>query len=96
MLVLSRQRDESILLFLFDILAIVGIIMVCYAVQSNQLKSAEGTSGSRPCCVTASADFTLMEKMHLLTEVYGKDPEFSKEATGIVRGNISKALKKSS
>lgn len=39
------------------------------------------------------ANFTLMEKMQYMTEYFGKDPEYSKEARDIVRGNISRQLK---
>lgn len=42
------------------------------------------------------ANFTLMEKMQYLTEFFGKDPEFTKEATDIVRGNICRSLKETS
>ena len=34
----------------------------------------------------------LMEKLQYLTEFFGKDPEFSKEAQDIVRSNICKSL----
>jgi cyclopropane fatty-acyl-phospholipid synthase-like methyltransferase len=39
------------------------------------------------------ANFTLMEKMQYLTEYFGNDPNFSKEAQDIVRSNICKKLK---
>jgi len=39
------------------------------------------------------ANFTLMEKMQYLTEYFGNDPMFSKEAQDIVRSNICRALK---
>lgn len=35
---------------------------------------------------------TLMEKMKYMSEFFDKDPEFTKEARDIVRGNICKAL----
>ena len=38
------------------------------------------------------ADFSLIEKMRYLTGYFDKDPEFSREARDIVRGNISKKL----
>ena len=34
----------------------------------------------------------LMEKLQYLTEFFGNDPEFTKEAQDIVRSNISKNL----
>ena len=37
------------------------------------------------------ANFTLLEKMKYLSEYFDKDIEY-KEATNIVRGNISKGL----
>ncbi len=37
-----------------------------------------------------SAGFTLIEKLQYLTDFFGKDPEFSKEALNIVRSNICK------
>jgi len=40
------------------------------------------------------ANFTLMEKMQYLTEYFGNDPMFSKEAADIVRSNICKEMKK--
>jgi hypothetical protein len=40
------------------------------------------------------ANFTLMEKMQYLTEYFGNDPEFSKEAADIVRSNICRNMKK--
>ena len=42
-----------------------------------------------------SAKFTLMEKMKYLTEYFGNDPEFSKEAADIVRSNICRAMHES-
>ncbi len=39
------------------------------------------------------ANFTLMEKMAYLTDFFGHDSEFTKEAADIVRGNICKAMK---
>lgn len=39
------------------------------------------------------ANFTLLEKLKYLTDFFGKDPEFSKEATDIVRSNMCKELK---
>lgn len=39
------------------------------------------------------ANFTLIEKMQYLTEFFGNDPEFSKEAQNIVRHNICLKLK---
>ena len=39
------------------------------------------------------ADFTLMEKMQYLTNFFGDDPEYSKEALDIVRSNICRAMK---
>lgn len=39
------------------------------------------------------ANFTLMEKMQYLTQYFGNDPEFSKEASDIVRSNICRDLK---
>ncbi len=38
------------------------------------------------------ANFTLMEKMQYMTEYFGKDPEYSKEAMDIVRSNICREL----
>jgi hypothetical protein len=38
-------------------------------------------------------NFTLMEKMQYLTEYFGNDPEFSKEAQDIVRSNICRSMK---
>ena len=35
----------------------------------------------------------LMEKMQYMSMFFDKDPDFSKEARDIVRGNISKTLK---
>ena len=35
----------------------------------------------------------LMEKMQYLTDFFGNDPEFTKEAPDIVRSNICKTLK---
>ena len=40
------------------------------------------------------ANFTLMEKMQYLTEYFGNDPEFSKEAADIVRSNICRSMKR--
>ena len=40
------------------------------------------------------ANFTLMEKMQYLTDFFGKDPEYSREAQDIVRSNICKQIKK--
>ena len=34
----------------------------------------------------------LMEKMQYMSEFFDKDPEFTKEARDIVRGNICKTL----
>ena len=39
------------------------------------------------------ANFTLIEKMHYLTEFFGNDPIFSKEAQDIVRSNICRSMK---
>ncbi len=39
------------------------------------------------------ANFTLMEKMAYLTDFFGPDTEFTKEAADIVRGNICKTMK---
>ena len=39
------------------------------------------------------ANFTLMEKMQYLTEYFGNDSDYSKEAQDIVRSNISKKLR---
>ena len=35
----------------------------------------------------------LMDKMQYLTEFFGKDPAFTKEAQDIVRSNICKSMK---
>jgi len=43
---------------------------------------------------SSEAAFTLMEKMQYLTNFFGNDPEYSKEAQDIVRSNICKQLKK--
>lgn len=37
---------------------------------------------------------TLLEKMQYMSNYFDPDPEFTKEARDIVRGNISKGLKK--
>lgn len=39
------------------------------------------------------ANYTLMEKMQYLHEMFDPDPEFTKEATDIVRSNICKSMK---
>ncbi len=36
------------------------------------------------------ANFSLMEKMQYLTNFFGTDPEFTREAQNIVRSNICK------
>jgi hypothetical protein len=36
---------------------------------------------------------SLMEKMQYMSEFFDKDPEFTREARDIVRGNICKSLK---
>lgn len=35
---------------------------------------------------------TLMEKMQYMSEFFDPDPEFTREARNIVRGNIAKSL----
>ena len=37
---------------------------------------------------------SLMEKMQYMSEFFDKDPEFTKEARDIVRGNICKTIAK--
>ena len=37
---------------------------------------------------------SLMEKMHYMSEFFDNDPEFTREARDIVRGNICKTLTK--
>jgi len=36
---------------------------------------------------------TLLEKMNYMYQIFDNDPEYSKEARGIVRGDIAKDLK---
>jgi hypothetical protein len=39
------------------------------------------------------ANFTLIEKLAYMTEFFGNDPQFSKEALDIVRSNICRNIK---
>jgi len=40
------------------------------------------------------AKFSLMEKLQYLTNFFGNDPDFTREAQDIVRSNMCKELKK--
>lgn len=38
------------------------------------------------------AKYTLLEKMKMMIEIFNDDPDYTKEAKDIVRGNLAKQL----